>query len=312
MKGFIYGPKRGVEGENSLELKHIHDNVSYIPGPTNIGVIRCGGEQAVLVDTGIDAQAAKKILKTLEKSRLSPLAVISTHAHADHTGGNAFFQSKFGIPVYTSAGEAPFLQNPVLEPLFLLGGAAPWKEMKNKFLCAPPCAVTILKEEKIVLGEAELTIHRLPGHSYDQIGVSCRKVLFSGDAFIGAEYLKKHTIPYNMDIQHYLDSLDQLSHSGAAWTVPGHGEVLTDTTGVLEENRKTVLQQLETVLELVKAPATLEEVLHRMAARIGLNITSPSIFFLYRTAVTAYLSYLFSTDRVVNYVQDNRSCWEKK
>lgn len=296
-----------------MELVKINGSASYFSGPTNIGVIHCGNGEAIVIDTGIDQQVAKKLLKALEGEGLAPRAVINTHSHADHTGGNALLQSRCGVPVYASTGEAPFIENPVLEPSYLLGGAAPWKEMRNKFLCAPPSKVTPLNgEQSFTVGEAELAIHVLPGHSFDQIGVSYDGILFSGDAFLAPEYLQKHGIPYNVDIQGYLQSLDSVLSTGALWTVPGHGIALEDPSGVLEENRKTVLDQVAAVLELVRKPSTLEEVLRRLAEGIGLTIGSPPLFFLYRTAVTAYLSFLHGKGEVVYYLEDNQLYWLRK
>lgn len=296
-----------------MDLVKLTEAVYYCPGPTNTGVILCGDGQAAVIDPGIDQQAAKKLLKALEKEGLSVCGIINTHSHADHIGANQFLQSRCGAPAYASAGEAPFIANPAFEPLYLLGGASPWKEMRNKFLCAPPSKVSIISgDNKITLGGAELEVHPLPGHSFDQIGVSFDGVLFCGDAFLAPEYLKKHVIPYNVDVQDYLLSLEKVLSAGAAWTVPGHGQALEEPVETIEENRKTVLHQVFAVLELVSRPATLEEIIRRLAGETGLSITSPSLFFLYRTTVTAYLSYLYGRGMVDCHLEDNSLYWVKK
>lgn len=55
-----------------------------------------------------------------------------------------------------------------------------------------------------------------------------------------------------------------------------------------------------------------EKVIRSLAGRIGLTMGSPSLFFLYRTAVTAYLGYLYSKERVINYMEDNKFYWLRK
>jgi glyoxylase-like metal-dependent hydrolase (beta-lactamase superfamily II) len=43
---------------------------------------------AVLIDAGQDRDQAKRLLRACEAAGLTPCAIINTHAHADHFGGN--------------------------------------------------------------------------------------------------------------------------------------------------------------------------------------------------------------------------------
>ncbi len=298
-----------------MDFITLAENVFYLSGSTNIGVIANNSGQAILVDTGIDQQVAKKTLKILEEHKLKPVAVINTHSHADHIGGNQLLQDRLGIPVYATEGEAPFIADPSLEPLYLLGGTVPWKDMTNKFLCARPSKVTTITggETSVNIAGMELEIHRLPGHSHDQIGVSARGVLFCGDAFLAPEYLQKHGIPYNVNISGYFDSLERIMSLNASVAVPAHGRDLTAPGEVINQNWKTVQQQVEMVMHIISGnPGTVEDVVAGLCSMINFNIGIQSLYFLYRTTITSYLGYLLETGQAECHVRDNRLFWRGK
>ena len=46
-----------------MELKKVTDLVYYIPNATNIGVVKDGEGSVILIDSGLDNDTGKKILK---------------------------------------------------------------------------------------------------------------------------------------------------------------------------------------------------------------------------------------------------------
>ena len=113
----------------------LSEKVYYIPNLANIGVIK-DGNNAILIDSGLDDNTAKKILKVLEKENLILKAIINTHSHADHCGGNAYLKEKAQVKIYAPEIESGIIENPILEPLYLFSGANPISDLKNKFLMA--------------------------------------------------------------------------------------------------------------------------------------------------------------------------------
>ena len=82
--------------------------IFVISGITNVGVITDSKKSEIyLVDTGRTEEQAAQVLEALE-NHFGPLtspasdrkytikAIYNTHAHADHTGADAFFQIKTG------------------------------------------------------------------------------------------------------------------------------------------------------------------------------------------------------------------------
>jgi len=266
------------------------DRAGYVAGPANIGVVEEDGDRVVLIDTGIDAATAKKAVRVLAEQGRKPVAVVSTHSHADHIGGNAFLAGS-GVPVYAPALEAAFIENPLLEPLSLTGGASPWPTLRHKFLMARPSPVSGRLQPGTVFRDLEII--DLGGHSLGQIGVRGGGVLFAADSFLGPDVLQKHVIPYNVDIPAYLASLDRVGQTAASFVLPGHGPAYLDPAPAVRANRDTVLRQVEMVRELLgEGPLTISRLLAKFLARLQLNVTSDTYYLLYRTATLAYLSYL--------------------
>ena len=61
-------------------LNKISENVFYIAGRTNIGVITLSKNECIIIDSGIDEDHGRKILKVLSSNNLKIKALINTHA----------------------------------------------------------------------------------------------------------------------------------------------------------------------------------------------------------------------------------------
>ena len=105
-----------------MELLQLTDTAYHLFGGANAGLI-LHDRRAVLVDSGLDRDTAKKILRHIESLKITLAAVVITHAHADHCGGAATIRSRTGAPVYAPALEADVVASPIWEPLYLYSGA---------------------------------------------------------------------------------------------------------------------------------------------------------------------------------------------
>src|SRR5262245_39000936 len=97
-------------------LQQITPQTAYIPGANNLGVIMPGDGGAIVVDTGIDKDTGRLIRKALDEARLVLRAIICTHHHADHIGGNDFLLRNMpGVELIAPALEAALIEHPLLE-----------------------------------------------------------------------------------------------------------------------------------------------------------------------------------------------------
>src|SRR5262249_14386695 len=148
-------------------LQPIAGRAHYIPGSNNLGVVVTGDGGAIAIDTGLDKDTGRLIRKALDAARLTLRAIVNTHHHADHIGGNDYLaRNVAGLTIYAPRLEAALIEHPVLEPIYLNMGAAPLGALRNKWLMAKGTPVDrIVDGERFVVAGVEFEVIALPGHS---------------------------------------------------------------------------------------------------------------------------------------------------
>ena len=221
-----------------MSLNKINESVYILEGAVNISVI-LGDEGALVIDTGLGDSGARKVRRWLDENSIRPCAIINTHSHADHFGGNEFLLKKYPeLMVYAPAIEDAFIKYPVLELAFLFG-AEPREALKTGFLMSPPSKV----DEIIEPGNSEicglkLKCVPLPGHSFNQIGVIFEDVFFSADALFVEDLIKKYGILYFVDFEKSIETLEKLKEYRGLKFIPGHRRIEGDVVDVINKNLK--------------------------------------------------------------------------
>jgi len=278
----------------AYRLQHIKGNTYYLEGTVNLGAIRNEGNPAksIVVDTGIDDDAGRRLLKLMQEEGMEPGYIINTHSHADHCGGNSIVRSRTSAVVYAPPFDKGIIEYPELEPFYLYS-ASPLAELDTKFLKAKPSEVGyVLQEGRLTLEGVQLDILALHGHTPAMIGVATEdNVLFAGDAFFSVEILEKHGLPYFTDIGKTLGTLEYLKTLNYEYYLPCHGGLLQDPIPTLEANIRHIKGTIEYIAELCKKPLDREEIAASMVERYGIKLTIPQ-YYLTISTVSAFLSYM--------------------
>lgn len=282
------------------ELVNVKNNTYYVNCPAKIGVY-VDGNYAYLIDSGNDKDAGKKVKRILDEMGLTLKAIINTHSHADHIGGNNFLQKQTDCKIYAKGIEKAFTLSPILEPSFLCG-SYPQKALLHKFLYAESSVCEDIESAVLPIG---FEIVDLPGHSFEMIGVRTPdNVLFIGDSVSCSATIEKYGIGYTYNVSEFLDTLDKLDTLSAGFFVPSHADVCEDLHEIVEINRKSVNSVCEQILSLLHDPKTFEDLLSGVFAVYNLTMTNEQ-YVLIGSTVKSYLSYLKDSGKVETSFENN-------
>ncbi len=294
-------------------LKWLNKEAAYMATPVNTGFLIKNGK-AVIVDTGLDKGHAKKILRLLEGEGITPIAIINTHSHADHCGGNAQLQKQLQLPVIAPVMEKPFIENPYLESLALYGGAHPPAALQNKFLQAKPSVVKeVFAPEQGSMAVDEFTIHLipLPGHSMQQTGIFYAGILFSADVMLGKAYLDKHLIPFNADVNRHRSSLNMMREVSFELCVPSHGEPMDQAMDLIDRNIEALDFIDNWLLDHTHHTATIDQLLSSFCLEQQVGLDTISQYHLYRTAFAAHLTAMSEVNKMKHMVEEACFKWKR-
>lgn len=300
-----------------MEPVRLAGGVHLLPGAVNSGLVETDSGLLV-VDTGLDRGAANRIVRAAEALGRPLVAILNTHAHADHHGGNAQLVRRLGIPVYAPAVEEAVIREPRYEPVYLFGGAEPVGALVNKFLQAEPSPVdhVVHPGASVTIDGRTLEIVDLGGHSLAQVGVLTEGgpeggVLFAADSFFGTDALARHGVPFLVDAERMWASLQRLADYRPAWYVPGHGEPVDDIRhATFSANFAALGLAFEWLGERLRAvPAGTEELLVEFAAAMGMRLTDPTTYVLNRTTLLGFLAAMERKGSVRVVIEGGRWLW---
>lgn len=284
-----------------------------LTGGSNIGVIVREG-RAVIVDAGLDKETAKRALRAVESAGAKPAVLVITHGHADHFGGAGWLAQQAGIPVYAPPLESVFATQPLLEPLFLCGGAAPIAELRGKFTLARQAVdvITPLEPGAQEIAGIPLDIIPLSGHAPQQIGVGAGDTCYCGDVVFPEETLERHPILFCADMDAWLRTLEHLPPLCYAWYVLGHGEPVQNITPLAERNAARLREIRARAWESLRTPQEAHGVLRDVAARYSVTFAAPQFFLLALTTIHAALTSLQTAGEAAVEMVENRMVWQRK
>jgi hydroxyacylglutathione hydrolase len=167
-----------------------------------------GSRQALVVDPGVPAP---EVLEFIRARRLEVLAILNTHGHYDHVGGDAFLAAKLSAPVYLHRADRSLAAQTT----------------------GPGVHFTDLPANgKLALGKLELEVLHTPGHSPGSVCLKIGDILFSGDTLfaggIGKPYgtsRSRREASLRLEVENIRRLL--LTLPPLTRVYPGHGESTT-------------------------------------------------------------------------------------
>ena len=213
-----------------MEARHVYKGILCITGQakeSNIYVI----DKEILVDTGTGLYfpSVKRLLEPLD---LSIKAIINTHFHFDHTGGNKKFRDWLKIDIAIHHDDKHFLESgTTLSELFNETGRSTTADIAvdaHDFVRTPHFTFSVL---------------HTPGHSPGSICLyePRKRILFSGDTIL-PDGIGKSMLPHGNEAELSV-SAEKLSALNISHLFPGHGNTVSGKIDFLI--RQMIIQNKE-------------------------------------------------------------------
>lgn len=186
-------PEIAVPGD-WFKVYEVGDSVYAIAEPYNfqevISYLILGQERALLFDTGMGLDSISPIVKALTPL---PVTVINSHTHYDHIGGNYEFDRVLALPTeYTRHWAAQGWTHEQVKgevtPEALCMHHLAHPDTANYHIKPFKIAPFLADEQVIDLGQRQITVLSVPGHTPDGIALLDRQAgyLWTGDVFYEA------------------------------------------------------------------------------------------------------------------------------
>ena len=287
------------------ELIKVGEKSYYIDCPAKMGLYVDKDNEVYVIDSGNDKNAGRKVRQILDANGWKLKAILNTHSHADHIGGNKYLQSQTNCKIYAPGPECAFTNSPILEPMYLYGGFPP-AELKNKFLMAQESIAEPLSADVLPEG---LEIISLPGHGFDMVGFKTSDdVYYLADCLSSKATLEKYQVGFLFDAGAYIDTLEYIKTLKAGTFVPAHADVTDDISELAQFNLDKVNEIGDLIVSFCKESLCLEDILKKLFDHYDLTLSIDQ-YVLVGSTLRSYLTWLKETDRIKYTIEDNRMLW---
>ena len=289
------------------------NSVSYLPGASNIGLVRGDDNSALLIDSGPGKRSGRQVMELLEQEHLRLAAILNTHGHGDHTGGNAYLVERTRARVFAPLHDGIVMQHPIWGTMCTFSGAEPIRELATARFDPEPCPVDeVITGAEIQIGAITVQPVPLPGHTVSHTGYLLDDVLFTGDILAGEEELNNAPISYAYSITQRLASLARLRDIRCRRYVLGHGHVEEEIASLIDRNLAHIQRVLDLITALVAgSPLDTTTLLDSVVDRLRIQIRNVRDYYTIYPALHAYISHLSNQGRIAPAIQSNRLLWCK-
>lgn len=290
-----------------FDLVQLTERTYYFDIPTKIGVYLIDDKRVMLIDSGLNAKTAARVLKVLEEKGWEVAFVVNTHSHTDHAGGNRYICETTGCKAYAPEVEDVLIEWSDVEATLVYGGF-PCRDFRKKFMNTESCKTFNIAEAPLPEGTEVFPLY---GHTAHMIGLKTPDdVYFIADVVNGKNALDKAVICYVYDIDTQLSTLEKLKELDGRLCVPAHTDPTENVAYLADINIENLLMIRGDILEILKkSPMTTEQLTSALAVKYGLKADFMGLVMV-TSAVRSHLVSLRHNGLIDWYIENYFHYWK--
>ncbi len=290
-----------------MGLRKLGDSAFLYPGSPST-LIRLSESGAVLIDPGHGSGRHKDLRREVRKLGREIKAQLATHGHADHIA----VAQRISAPLFMHRFEFSIAESPLNRELLTFGSRAPEGFLVFQF-----------PEEVKVHAVFEwgdelfgLKAIRFNGHSPGMTGFLDEEngLIYAGDSFFGERVIQSVGLPYLVDPELFKASIKELQNYAEKGylLIPSHGKPVEgeEAAKLLNFNLKRVEETESLILDLLRKPASMDELALRIMEHYGVEVT-PQKLALNLVPVRAFIAELYNRGEI-EAVVDGGLKWRTK
>jgi len=289
-----------------MEIKQIMGNTYCIDtGMTYIPFYKTNDREIIMLDSGWGQGEREGIDNLLEANNLRPIGIISSHAHVDHIGNNAYFKQKYKCLIAMSLTEA--LSCSSIINLKVYFASQPVTNIVRHFghLVCKTDDVIFETENAINFCGINFKIVHTPGHSPAHICIGTPDdVAYLGDSLISYEVMESAKMPYAYILQEDLKSKMKLYEMKACKYIVAHKGIYDDVTQLITDNIKFYKYRASRVCAAIDGVMTFEEIMKAIIADFNMEIKSMFKYSVIERMLKSYIEYLVDIGEVKQCIDD--------
>ena len=276
-----------------MKLIQVKGNTYVLEGEELIPLYKVGDDKCILLDTGLLIER-QDLEESLLSNGLTPVGILSSHAHVDHCANNGYLQEKYGIPVALTWQEAGMCSSIMTLKCYFLTLSPGIVERESSCMVHRPDVIVPAVDGPFEFAGATFEIVHTPGHSSGHIAIiTPDNVCYVGDALLSRDR-QDAKIPYALYHKAAFESRKKLLSTHCDCYIMAHKGICTgaDFPALVRDNDDLILRRAEEILSLVTRPMSFSEIDRAVCANYRLLTRQPRRALRFERNVRFFVEYL--------------------
>ena len=244
-----------------MKLTHVLGRTWAIEGAELMGLYMLEEGRCILIDSG-RIEEREGLGRLLADEGMIPVGVMSTHIHLDHSINNGWLRRTYGCLAAAPAAELSICRSAATLKSYIYCCSPGTLENKLGEMVSPVDCPIPDEEGVFPFCGVDFRILPTPGHSPGHLCViTPDDVCCVGDALISAHVLQASKMPFMLDVNQSILSMEVLRETHCPFSVVAHKEVLPgqELPALVDANVDKELQIYDLLLRQMDSPMEVDE-----------------------------------------------------